>query len=171
MKNNCKILVLIILFVGIGISHSQGGSEFQLYHSVTDPYNRTSIKGLTTYEHNNGTSHLGVELEKFKLGESSAIGAFVEGGYAFTNFKAPIELGPIVSIGYMFYDGHKHMKLKLGLDFAYKISYHFKIHLLVTTAQENWISKESFEGFTFDMENGKRKNILSLGISYTPYKH
>ena len=170
MKNKCNILVLMILFIGMGILHSQGSSEFQLYHSVTDPYNRTSIKALSTYEHNNGISHLGIELEKFKLGESSAIGTFVEGGYAFTNFKVPIELTTIVSIGYMFYDGYRHMKLKLGLDFAYKISYHFKIHLLATTAQENWISKENSEGFSFDMENTKRKNILSLGISYTPHK-
>lgn len=165
MKIKYNILILMILFFGISHSHSQGSSEFQLYHSVTEPYNRTSIKALSTYEHYKGTSHLGIELEKLKLGNASTLGAFVEGGYAFTNFKAPIELMPIVSVGVMLYNGNRTMKLKLGLDFAYKVSKHFKAHLLATTAQENWLSDSNL------VANTKRRNILSLGLSYTPSKH
>ena len=155
-----KKLIIIVFAVFVTQSYSQGGSEIQLYQSVTPNLERTRIKILSTYDHTlGGVTHIGLDLEKLKLGSHQAIGLSIQFGHTFDNFTIPIEMSPILSVGWMFYDDTSSLRLNLGGDLAYVLNNTCKLHLLITTAKENWHENPT-------QDKRERVYVASIGISF-----
>jgi len=166
--------LLIIALLLTTVMHSQSGFEIQLYQGASD-FNRQKIKVLRTHESFKGITHIALGTERFTLDNDvikyNAVGIDAEFGYAFTNFKAPIELMPLLSYGWFVYDeGRWGKRLILGLDLAYIISNNFKLHLLVNVGKENWMTAVDHDlgGITATeyTDFTQNNNNVFIGISY-----
>lgn len=165
--------LLIIALLLTQFMFGQKGFEVQAFQGATD-FNRQKIKVLSTYEHFKGVSHLGIDFERFTVGDETitynAFGAFVEFGYAFTNFKIPIQIMPLASYGWFKYDGRTGERLLIGLDGAYIINPNLKIHILINLANEKWlVDNETIlfgvvgHEYIYNKQNG---NNIFIGLSY-----
>lgn len=132
------LLLSLILLICLPM-FPQKSFEILAYQSVAPELTRQKFKIQTEYKKLSGYSHLGLDIERFQLDDYQAVGASVEFGYTFDNFIVPIELTPLVSYGYFWYDGGRVGKrLQVGLDMSYIVTGNMKFHLLANVGHEEW---------------------------------
>ena len=138
------------------------GSEIQFYQgSDLDGNSRSIVKILSNFDYGvNDTFHMGIVFEKFELGPHDAWGWFVQTGYSFGDFKIPLEITPIASIGQMRYEGAHPFRVQIGLDVGYTLLDRVKAHLSITRARENYSIND---GQTWE---SPYVHVISIGLSY-----